>query len=107
MPKLSHIPKDKNSLQLFIENCCKLSTFEQDNIVVTTFTEQYEQFLTLNHLPKQQASGAEMQKLFNITSKYIPQQWVVRDDTTIPKEEDDAKDESFMVRTKKTINTIA
>jgi hypothetical protein len=34
MPKLSQIPHNKNSLQLFIESCCILSLFEQDNVVV-------------------------------------------------------------------------
>ena len=28
VPKISNIPKDKSSLDLFIENCCKTSNFE-------------------------------------------------------------------------------
>lgn len=61
MPKISAVAS-KNSLQLFIDSCCKLSTFEEDNIVVTTFNEQYDQFLTLNHLEKYSASAAELSK---------------------------------------------
>jgi len=34
MPKLESPPAHKNSLQNFVENCCKLSEFEEDNIVV-------------------------------------------------------------------------
>lgn len=39
MPKIDSVSKDKTSLDLFIENCCKTSNFEEDNIVVTTFNE--------------------------------------------------------------------
>lgn len=41
MPKLTIIPDNKTPLALFIENCCKLSNFEEDNIVVSTFNEQF------------------------------------------------------------------
>lgn len=34
MPKLSSIPSDKDPLALFIENCCKTTNFEEDNVVV-------------------------------------------------------------------------
>jgi hypothetical protein len=34
MPKLSQFPDKKNSLQMFIDTCCTLSTFDQDNVVV-------------------------------------------------------------------------
>lgn len=39
MPKLPVIAADKNALELFINNCCKLTNFEEDNIVVQTFNE--------------------------------------------------------------------
>jgi len=39
--KLSSIPKEKTPLALFIENCCKTSNFEEDNIVVATFNENF------------------------------------------------------------------
>jgi hypothetical protein len=48
-----------------------------------------------------------MQKLFNITSKYIPQQWVVRDDSTIAKEDPDTKNQSFMQKMTACINSCA
>jgi hypothetical protein len=107
IPKLSQIPDNKNSLQLFIQSCCTLSTFEEDNVVVQTFTENYEQFLTLNHLSKYTATAAEMQKLFNITSKYIPQQWVVRNDSTIAKVDPDTTNQSFMQKMTASINSYA
>jgi hypothetical protein len=48
-----------------------------------------------------------MQKLFNITSKYIPQQWVVRDDSTIAKEDPDTNNNSFMQKITSSINSCA
>lgn len=39
MPKLPVITPDKNPLELFISSCCKLTNFEEDNIVVQTFNE--------------------------------------------------------------------
>lgn len=41
MPRLSEIPVDKVPLALFIEKCCRLSNFEEDNVVVATFNEAF------------------------------------------------------------------
>jgi hypothetical protein len=48
-----------------------------------------------------------MQKLFNITSKYIAQQWVVRDDSTIVKVDSDTTNQSFMQKMTASINSCA
>jgi len=57
---LKELQKNKNSLELFISNCCKTTNFEEDNVVATTFNERYEEFCELNHLEKIAVSTASL-----------------------------------------------
>jgi hypothetical protein len=56
-------------------------------------------------LNKYTATAEEMQKLFNITCKYISEQWVVRNDSTIAKVNPDIPNQSIMQKMTARINS--
>lgn len=75
--------KGKESFQLFIEKCCKLTKFDSDNVLVADFQENYQEFCSMNHMQMQNPSSSELQKQYNIESKFLPQKWIVREDQKI------------------------
>ncbi|KAM3146575.1 hypothetical protein pb186bvf_001544, partial [Paramecium bursaria] len=77
MVKLTEIPQNKTSYQLFIEQCCRLTKFEQDCLTLQTFNEKYDEFCLINHLQREIISNIQL-KEYNIETKFIPIQYVER-----------------------------
>jgi hypothetical protein len=68
----------KNSLQLFIENCCTLSRFEADKVYAQQFQEFYEQFCVINHLQIENIQENILKREYGIEVAFVPEEWIVR-----------------------------
>lgn len=92
IPKLGKEKKDSESMKLFIQNCCKVTKFDSDVVSVEVFNESYDEFCTMNHLQKENLTISQMMSQFGIDNKYLPQQWVIRKDSNLPKQDEAPED---------------
>ncbi|KAL4474821.1 hypothetical protein ABPG74_001517 [Tetrahymena malaccensis] len=71
---------NKTSLDLFISNCCSLTKFETDRIESSELENYYSEFCNLNHMQKIQLNEGSLKRDYGISTIYLPQQWVERDE---------------------------
>ncbi|EAR86318.2 phage head-tail adaptor family protein, putative (macronuclear) [Tetrahymena thermophila SB210] len=71
---------NKTSLDLFISYCCSLTKFETDRIESIELENYYSEFCVLNHMSKIQLNEGSLKREYGISTVYLPQQWVERDE---------------------------
>ncbi len=51
-----------SSIKLFIENCCKVTTFEEDLVEICDFQDQYKDFCVLNGMAEEEINEPELEE---------------------------------------------
>ncbi|KAL4476315.1 hypothetical protein ABPG74_010048 [Tetrahymena malaccensis] len=71
---------NKTSIDLFISSCCNLTKFDTDRIESSELESYYIEFCTINHMQKLQLNEGSLMRDYGISTIYLPQQWVERDE---------------------------